>query len=98
MPGAAASNIEIGAAAGQCKTGNRERGNAIVGADRGAVDARGRVVRSDRGIAIGGLRAAEACRPYTPALLEHRRWRLGKHRIGVTLGGGGPSGPAGGSA
>ena len=46
---------KIGAAAGQHKAGQRERREAIVGADSSAVDAAGRGVRSQRRIAVGGM-------------------------------------------
>ena len=62
MPGAAARDTEIGAAAGQRKTGNRERREAIVRADRGAVDARGRGVAS-RAVALPSV----VCEPPKPA-------------------------------
>ena len=66
------------------KPAMRVRREAIVGADRGAGNAAGRGVGSERRIAVGGLRAAKAGRPHAPARLErHRRRRLGEHGIGV---------------
>src|ERR1700721_4664905 len=86
MPGAATRNAETGAAAGQRETRDRIWRDAIVGADGGAGDTAGRAVGAERGIAVGGLRAAIARRPYAPALLKGRRRRLGEHRIGVACG------------
>ena len=60
---AAVGDAEAGGAAGRRKTGNRKRREAIVGAYRGAGDAAGRAIRSQRRAAIGDLRAAEAGRP-----------------------------------
>ena len=58
----------------------------IVGADRGAGDVAGGVVRSDRRIAVGRLRTAEARGPHAPARFKRRRQRrLGEHRKGVGL-------------
>ena len=50
-PGAETGNAEIGAAAGERKAGQRVAREAIVGADRKTERARGRVVRSERGVA-----------------------------------------------
>ena len=82
--GAGSVDAEIGAAAGERKAGNRKRREPIVGADRGAVDAAGRAVRSQRRIAVGGLRSAEARRPDAPVLSTADRRR--QRRLGDTCG------------
>ena len=79
--GAETADAEIGAAAGERKTGQRVAREAIVGADRKTERARGRVVRSERGVARGVAAAAEGGAPDAPALIEQivaRDIRLGR--------------------
>ncbi len=80
-PAARAIDAEVGAAAGKRKARQRIRREPVVGADRGAIDAARGVVRARRGVAVGGLRTAEARRPHAPAWRErHKRRRLGVDR------------------
>src|SRR6266513_3111080 len=60
----------------------------VVGADRGCAEAAGGCVRSQRRIAVGGLRSAEAGRPHAPAWIEQwiAGYRLGDHAVSVALG------------
>src|SRR3954453_18143248 len=83
---AAIGDREAGAAAGQRESRNRVWRKEIVRSHGSAEDAAGCGVRSQRGVAVGGLRAAEARGPHAPARLVGA-WRLGEHRVGVTLGG-----------
>ncbi len=84
--GAGAGHAEIGTAARERKAGDGRWREAIVGAHGPAEHAAGRAIRSQRRIAVGGLRPAKTRRPYAPALLE-RRWRrrLGEHGVSVAL-------------
>src|SRR5260221_14173936 len=73
---------KIGPPAGERKARQGERREAIVGADRGAIDPAGRWVRAERSVAVGGLRSAVARGPHAPALGEG----FGDRRLAIDRG------------
>ena len=70
------------------KSGQRIRREAVVDADRRAVDPAGHAVRSQHRVAVGGLRPAIARGPHAPALgegIDHRRRLAIDRGVGVAL-------------
>ncbi len=85
--GAAVGNAELGTPAGEREPGDRARREDIIRAGRHAEHPAGGVIRSQRHVAVGGLRTAEASGPHAPARVEHRiaRHRLGDHAVGIAF-------------
>jgi len=78
--------VPVGAAAGQRKADAQLRRDAVVGAGRKAVGARGQILRAGHQVAVGLVDAAVGRAPHRPALRERRGLRLHRHRGGVGVG------------